>query len=71
MDELLIPLPRRGSFGGRHRVDALLNEVLNGLHVMVRYLLNILDTLGVGRRKRPIDIAKRFEKAMVEILKLG
>ena len=67
MDELLAI----GGDGVATHSEALLNEVLNGLHIVVRHLLNILDTLSIGRRKRPVDIAKRLEKAMVKILKLG
>ena len=68
VDELLAG--RRETCGDQRSVDTLLDEVLHGLHVVVRHFLYILDALGIGHRELAVDVAKRFKKAMVKFLKL-
>ena len=64
MDELLI------FFKTANRIEFLLNEILYSLNIVVGYLFNVLHTLGIGRRKLTIDVAKKFKASMINILQL-
>ena len=52
-------------------IKFLLDEVLHSLDIMVGYCLDVLHSLGIGKRKLTVNFPQVIKQAMVEILELG
>ena len=53
-----------------HLLEAVLDEVLHCLHVMVGHLLDLLDLCSILRCHVPVDVSQSLEFRRVEISKL-
>ena len=62
VDELLVGIQ------ASDLVEALLDEILHGLDIVVSDLLDVLDTLSAFLVEVAIDVAQAFEKVVIEVL---
>ena len=64
MDELLVGIQ------ASDLVEALLDEILHGLDIVVSDLLDVLDTLSAILVEMAIDVAQTLEKVVIKVLQL-